>query len=315
VVDNGSTETDILEYLRNLQGINPIEVTVVRRPENGAIATALNLGLAQTRAPWICLLNNDILVTQGWLSEMISVVRSDPRLGLLNPMSNQFGLSPERRETPDAVALRCQRLRGRWMESVGCVGFCVLLPRHVLERVGTFDETFRPMYFEDADYSLRVRNAGFLCGIARGAYVYHYGGATLRHDRLRPRHFEENEVRFFKKWNRPKPMRIAWVLSPGRKVQAGEEVRERLRRLANEGHTIWVFSTRQNRSLLPDHLHVVPVLLPSFGFRLLSLWKILTKKKKFHQVRFVENGLRTGRSAHASLLKGNPWFPLIFLSF
>ena len=284
VVDNGSTDADALEYLRNLKGGGCVEATVLRRPQNGAIAAALNEGLAQTRAPWVCLLNNDILVTEGWLSEMISVAQSHPRLGFLNPMSNEFGLSPRRGQTPDTLATRCRKFRGRWMENTGCVGFCALLPRHVRNQVGYFDETLQPMYFEDADYSLRIQNAGFLCGIAQGAYVYHHGGATLRHDGLRGERFQENEDRFFKKWARPRPLRIAWILPPSSEVNSPEEARERIRSLANQGHKIWVFLTSENRPLVPDHLQVVPVLFPRLGFSLLARWKILTKKKKYHQI-------------------------------
>ena len=225
IVDNGSADPEALAYLNRLASGGPgeIKIEVVRLPENRSIATALNAGLALATAPWICLLNNDVLVTAGWLDEMLDVAERGQDIGLVNPMSNEFNCKPQRSgETIDDLARRLQARRGQWVEHWMGVGFCLVLSQRVLRRIGMMDEGFRGGYFEDADYSLRVQRAGLRCVIAEAAYVYHHGSATMRHDPGRSRLFQENEARFLAKWSKEPPRRIAWVLTGSTTKPLGE---------------------------------------------------------------------------------------------
>ena len=282
LVDNGTTDRETLDYLRGLKGTPTIDLEIVRIPENVWISKAINEGLSRAKAPWLCLLNNDILVTEGWLSEMIHVAQSHPNIGLLNPMSGEFGVLPHPRENVDEVGRRLRRFYGQWLENSACVGFCMLLPKRVLDQVGYFDDQFQFFYFEDADYCLRVRQAGFDCGVARGTYVYHHGGATLKGDPTRDQRFRQNEERFFKKWGRQKSLRIAWIVPD--EGRSPHEVRAVIRRQANEGHKIWVFHTSGMAECIPAHLQVVPIQLPRFLFGLSILIRVLSKKKKFNRI-------------------------------
>ena len=282
VVDNGSTDPETLRYLQALPGAAPLETDVIRHPTNLGIAAALNSGLRASRAPWICLLNNDVLVTEGWLEELLAVAQADPAIGLVNPMSNQFGLTARSGETIDELARRCRAARGRWVEHATCEGFCMLVSRQVLEQVGLFDEGLGPMFFEDADYALRVRRAGRLCVVAEGAYVFHQGSATIKEDPGRDRRFAESEARFARKWGLPPRERIGWVLGPGSGPQA-EAAARRIRALAGR-HKVWVFAEPRTRPAIPRHLQVVPVTLPRPVFVAGVLWRILTKKKRFHRL-------------------------------
>ena len=290
VVDNGSTDPETLQYLRTLKGTDRIETMVVRHPANIGIAAALNSGLAQTRAPWICLLNNDVLVTAGWLDEMIAVAESESTIGLVNPMSNQFGLTPGPHQTIDALAEYCRRTRGRWIEHATCEGFCMLFSRRLLDEVGCFDEGIGSMYFEDADYTQRAHRAEFLSVIAEGAYVYHVGGATTREDPMRDARFAESAARFYRKWQIERPQRIGWVLPMGR-GRAIERLTDDIRALANAGHKVWVFAAGGAQRAIPRHLQVVPVGLPRLGWSAGVLWGVLTKKKRFDRLLLSEGRL------------------------
>ncbi len=288
IVDNGSTDPEALGYLDALRRRHPRGVEVIRHPANIGIAAALNAGLARTRAPWIGLLNNDAFVTAGWLEELIAVAESDPSIGLVNPMSNQFGLAPRARETIDAVARRCRAARGRWIEQSRAEGFCVVLPRRVFERVGYWDDTLGGMFYEDADYALRARQAGFRSVVAEGAYVYHVGGATIGRDPARHERFAASAARFARKWPLAQPQRMGWILGRER-GPALTPAACAIRELANAGHKLWVFGAAGQVRELPRHLQVVPVTLPRVGGSLVALWRILTKKKRFQRI-VVEPG-------------------------
>lgn len=294
ILDNASTDRETLAYLDQLhhrRGTGTVELVVVRRPRNDGFAIGMNDGLSRTSAPWICLLNNDILVTDGWLSEMIRVAAANPQIGLVNPLSNEFNVGPSMPGPEvDAVATQRRADRGRWLENWMGVGFCLLFSRQVFERVGYFDDQFRFLYGEDADYSLRVQASGLICAIAEGAYVFHHKRSTPKENPALAKLLQENEARFFRKWQKTPPQRIAYVLGDHRGTTTSR-VAERLRALANEGHSLWVFHTRRNQPCVPRHFkirseRVVPVIRA-----VQVVARVLTKKKRFQRLIVSERWL------------------------
>ena len=81
---------------------------------------------------------------------------------------------------------------------------CVMFRADLFERVGTFDERFRPAYFEDNDYYLRVVLAGGKCRCVGAAQFVHHGSGTIRLDPEAAHHcrhwFEINRRRYLDKW-------------------------------------------------------------------------------------------------------------------
>jgi GT2 family glycosyltransferase len=291
IVDNASTDRETLAYLERVQGTAWMEVAVLRRSKNEGYAVGMNDGLRHTSSPWICLLNNDILVTDGWLAEMLRVAEANPQIGLLNPMSNEFSVGPTQPGPAIDAAARARRGgAGRWLETCVGVGFCVLLPRDVFEQIGYFDERFRFMYFEDRDYSWRVRQAGFICAIAEGAYVYHHRRSGIKQNPALEAWMWENEERFYQKWPVERPRRIAGVLSD-RCLQAPETTRARFRALANAGHGVWVYTTPRNQVCVPRHFEVRSRQLTGGAWRLQTLIRVLTKKKGFHRMVVYDRGV------------------------
>ncbi|MCM8811751.1 MAG: glycosyltransferase family 2 protein [Candidatus Omnitrophica bacterium] len=285
LVDNASTEPEAVEYQQRLKGNGTVQVEVIRRTHNDGFSKGINEGLRRATAPWVCLMNNDVLVAQGWLSEMIRVAKAHPEIGLLNPMSNEFGAWPGRGETIDQAGERVRPRRGEWTEFWNCVGFCALMPRQILEKVGMLDEEFGFMYYEDADYSLRVRQAGYCCGIALGAYAYHIGSATMSRNPDKERLFEANKELFRKKWGLPRSERIAWLMPQGHNhFDDSLKQREQIRFLANQDHIVWVYCTPYNKSAVPRHLNVFCEVLPAPVCVPVALLKILLKKKGFQRL-------------------------------
>ncbi|MDB5387279.1 MAG: wbbL 5, partial [Planctomycetaceae bacterium] len=82
VVDNGSTDGTI-KALKRWGG-----VTLIDNETNRGFPTAVNQGLAIAKGDNLLLLNNDTLVTTGWLSRMLDAIHSKPEIGLLGPVSN-----------------------------------------------------------------------------------------------------------------------------------------------------------------------------------------------------------------------------------
>jgi GT2 family glycosyltransferase len=57
--------------------------------------------------------------------------------------------------------------------------FCVAIPAKIVKEVGFLDEDFGRGYYEDLDYSLRVKQAGYRLGVAEDTFVFHRGSTSF----------------------------------------------------------------------------------------------------------------------------------------
>ncbi|MBI1349395.1 glycosyltransferase [bacterium] len=180
VVDNGSTDGTV-DYLRGQADLRLIE-----NAENRGFPAAVNQGLAIAQGQQLLLLNNDTIVTTGWLRRLLDALHRDPQVGLVGPVSNQVS-GPQQITVPyrdlaslDGFAWEWgQQHAGQLQELERLVGFCLLFRREVLEQIGGLDERFGIGNFEDDDYCRRARLAGFRTVVAVDSFVHHFGGRTF----------------------------------------------------------------------------------------------------------------------------------------
>ncbi len=77
VVDNGSTD-ETAAYLAGVRDAAGVPVTVVTNARNLGFPRAINQGLQAARGEYLVLLNNDAVVTDGWLDQLIALTRVRP---------------------------------------------------------------------------------------------------------------------------------------------------------------------------------------------------------------------------------------------
>src|SRR3954464_9451605 len=75
-----------------------IRVEVVRTPTALGIKDACKEALTKARGEFLVLLNNDTVVTNGWLNQMLGLLNFSPAIGLVGPMSN-YAAPPQLVET------------------------------------------------------------------------------------------------------------------------------------------------------------------------------------------------------------------------
>ncbi len=206
VVDNGSTD-GTLEYLRGLA-----EVHVIENGRNLGFPAAANLGMRLARGQQVLLLNNDVVVTRGWLGRLARGLRSACDIGLAGPCANSVS-GPQRVATSYGEDLRgLEKFAAQWagenerriVDAQRLVGFCLLIRRDVIDRIGLLDERFGVGNFEDDDYCLRAQAAGFRAVIVREAFVHHFGSATFKAVGVDYRALmARNEQLFLEKWAQP----------------------------------------------------------------------------------------------------------------
>jgi GT2 family glycosyltransferase/glycosyltransferase involved in cell wall biosynthesis len=218
VVDNGSTDGTVA-YLKDLrQQFDHVECILNQR--NEGFPRAINQGITSSHGDYVVLLNNDVIVTRGWLETLVRHLEDDLSVGIVGPVTNLAGnearveVEYDSLEGMEAAARSYTRAHTGQAFEVPVLGFfCAVVPRRVLDAVGLLDERFGVGLFEDDDFSRRVRHAGFRLLCAEDAFVHHFHSATFRRmseeDYLRT--FEANRAEFERKWNvRWSPHRYRW---------------------------------------------------------------------------------------------------------
>lgn len=187
LVDNGSVD-DTLAWASSQAAADP-RIRCLELGRNYGFARGVNAGLAEARGTDLVILNNDAVLTKDWLDGLLRALDEDPRRGIVGPMCNYIN-GPQRVEgvpydddMDDMATFAAEWSRAHTGEREDLpmiVGFCMLVPRAVLDRIGGFDPVFGNGNFEDDDFSLRARLAGWSLTVARDVFLHHFGSRTFK---------------------------------------------------------------------------------------------------------------------------------------
>ena len=205
VVDNGSTD-GTQAYLQGLafQGL-----TVILNSGNEGFAAANNQGLRKANGRYLCLLNNDTVVSGAWLSTLVAHLAANPKIGLIGPVTNAIANEAQievgyqdLRDMPAWSRNYCRQHRGALQDISMLAFFCVVMPRSVFAAVGAMDERYEIGMFEDDDYNRRVREAGYQVQLAGDAFVHHWQRASFKliGEEKYLQVYHDNEKRYHAKW-------------------------------------------------------------------------------------------------------------------
>lgn len=142
---------------------------------NENIGKLWNRLIERSDAKYICLLNTDTLVTNGWLTKLLGVFKEYDNVGCVGPSTTS---SSNPQECVPAKEKKVIDYRETYPMGT-LTGFCLLFPKKVWKAVGGFPEDFG-FYGQEDDFLDKISFAGYKQLWRQDAFVLHYGAATAK---------------------------------------------------------------------------------------------------------------------------------------
>jgi GT2 family glycosyltransferase len=221
VVDNNSKDGSA-EMLRNEFAF----VKLIANKENKGATVAKNQSFRQAKGRYVLILDSDIEILPGAIEEMFHFMDMNPKVGVLGPSVLFPNHQPQHscnKSAPNLWSsflnkflffanlryrfyrsklgdLYLKRRYNKPKEFVWLGGMCLLVRQELIQQIGGMDEIFF-IYYDDTDFCLRTRNAGWKVYYLPSASVIHHmsKGVGQFSNFLYPKIFE-SELYFFKKY-------------------------------------------------------------------------------------------------------------------
>ena len=187
IIDNGSVEAATLDYLRRIQAEDH-RVRVLSYPHPFNFAAINNFGVRHARGELVGLVNNDIeVISPEWLTEMAShalrpeigcvgakLYYADETIQHAGVIAGLGGVAGHSHKYfPRSASGYFHRLK--IVQNMSAVtGACLVVRKSVYEQVGGFEEAGLGIAFNDVDFCLKVREAGYRNLWTPYAELYHY---------------------------------------------------------------------------------------------------------------------------------------------
>jgi len=196
VVDNASEDGTCAEVERR-------GVRLRANSSNAGFAAAVNQGIRELDAPLLLLLNPDAIIQSGL--ESLREACGNPLIAAAGGMlvddlgKPQVGFMVRRFPTPAALCLEVLLVNRLWpsnpvnwhyrclgldysapLEVEQPAGAFLMIRRDAWERLGGFDESFYPLWFEDVDFLKRAQDGGHHICYVPSAVAKHTGGHSIR---------------------------------------------------------------------------------------------------------------------------------------
>jgi hypothetical protein len=155
VLVNDASTDDTEKYFMELEKDDSIDVRVITQKKNFGFTKSVTNGLRSSKAPYVVVLNNDIIVKEEWTKSAKELFKKKSSVGIIGPIGH--------------VRLDDERYRWAYKEEGSfkfkhitfVSGSRTIIKREVINKIGYYDSVYSPGYYEDVDFSLRAVLAGF----------------------------------------------------------------------------------------------------------------------------------------------------------
>lgn len=189
---DNSSESDTSLYLKDLKNKNK-NVNLFSSNTNLGFIVPNNLMAKETNSPYLILLNSDTVVRKFWDQVLIGFLEKNKDVllsGFCGGLLDEFGIGKKA-----AFGYDCDYI----------CGYCMCFSRSTYEEFGLFDEkNLNFAYFEDSDFSLRIKEKNKKIYACYSNLVYHYQNQTslalIKDNKFPYKEIEKNKIYFNKRW-------------------------------------------------------------------------------------------------------------------
>ncbi len=165
---------------------------ILEHNTKNSLLQSINKAINCSTGEYILLLNDDVIVSEGWLAGMLDCLCHAPAAGIIGPMTNKskgceqvIDESYHSIKNLDKYAAQFkEQYHHRQISCRNIAGFCLLFKRSLAEKIGLFDESFVAGQFEDEDFCRRSALANHQNYIAGDVFVHRQGGNETYGDRI-----------------------------------------------------------------------------------------------------------------------------------
>lgn len=160
VICNGQDE-QLVEFVVSSDGITRYALM----SQNIGVSRAWNVGVEMSEGDYLCFLNDDVVVGDGAISFMRDALVADVSIGQIGPAGAMWIDGKHSNHVQE----------GRSVVVDAVAGYAFMVPRHVFASGTRFDTSFSPAWFEEVDFSFRLREQGLQCVVDERIDVKHLG--------------------------------------------------------------------------------------------------------------------------------------------
>src|SRR3989338_2158616 len=186
VVDNASEEADFANLQttcgQSTSQVDYPQVKIVRNSENLGFSGGNNVGIRQVlknASDWVVFLNNDTWVERDFIERLRAVLGVKSEVVGLPLIESGRVAYTGRIEWLKPTLKHAYQLTSLPAYQLYAIGGAMAVHKDVFEKIGFLDEKYF-LYFEDADFSVRARKAGFEISIAENLNVHHHVSSSTK---------------------------------------------------------------------------------------------------------------------------------------
>jgi O-antigen biosynthesis protein len=203
IIDNASTDGTV-DWLKQQK-----DIKAIFNENNVGFPKGCNQGIEVSSGENILLLNNDVIVTKNWLTNLLACLYSSEKIGAVGPVTNYcsyyqtipVSYGDDLDEMHNFASVYNRLNPDLWEQRIKLIGYCVLIRKEVIDKIGLLDERFSPGNFEDDDYSYRIVQAGYQLVLCKDTFIHHFGSTSFNEQSEKyTTLLKENANKFKEKW-------------------------------------------------------------------------------------------------------------------
>lgn len=238
IISDAGSDGTVWEYLNTLKGVTVLGEQGKRK----TFSQSCNTGILASRTKYFVILNSDVIVSKGWLQNLVHQMNTVPRLAACGVLSNcdrgwlfdnpkdsnspkydmRLGkaeielipgmkletIKPHINELYEFMEESNKKYKDKFIRCEWVAAYATIFARSAIDEVGLFD----PLYkngCEDWDICNRLNKSFFHIGQGIGSFVFHFGGVSRgayqnENREVYDKEDTENHLKMRLKWRRPK---------------------------------------------------------------------------------------------------------------